>query len=691
MVARTGAKGGGMSVRAGGGRARIWASIPRALWPGAVMLALVCAAAPAAGDTPRPPDRDALAGVAMFETARRAFAAADRADFATALAEARRGDAELVAKAVAWAWYRQDGNAAGFPAIAAFILDNPGWPDLDRLQARAEAQIDSDADPRALVAFFDRRAPVSAPGLVAHGRALTMLGRGGEVGPMARNAWREMPIPSDEAGAFLSAFGEFLEADDHIARLERLLWQGQLSAASEQAARVPADWRALAEARIALQRRAPGVDRKVDAVPAHLATNGGLQFDRARWRRRAGLEDEALDILRAKPADLGEPAEWWEEQGLFARRALRDGRAAQAYALAKHHGQTGGFPLADAEFLAGFVALRFLNDPGAAFAHFRTLYLNVSYPVSLARGAYWAGRAAEAAGEWDIAKQWYRAAAVHGATFYGQTALLKLPPTERPAPPREPRPSPDQQAAFDSLELVRLTRLLDAIGLEARAARFIRHLATLITNDVNWSMTARLALEIGRPDLAVSVAREAAKAGVVLGVTGYPSLRLAPGPDADPSLLLGLIRQESGFRVDARSRAGALGLMQLMPATARQVSRSLNLGYTQGALTADPAYNIRLGRSYLAELIEAFDGSLVMALAGYNAGPGRARAWAERHGDPRAGVEEAIDWIEMIPFYETRNYVQRVLENATVYRWRLQGAGGALPVFVHTPSLAQRP
>lgn len=618
-----------------------------------------------------------LADASLIQAGRQALSHLDRNRFADALTAASAQDLRLLAKAVTWAWYKSPDSPADFTTLVQFIEDNPGWPDLDDIQRAAERKL-AGVPNRVAMAFFLRHKPMTAPGLTALAEGLEAAGRGAELPAMIRAAWRDMPIPSDEAGPFLARYGKLLRQEDHIARLDRLLWEGQLSAAEEQMSRVPDGWRKLAAARLALQGRGGNVDGKINAVPANLRSDPGLMFDRLRWRRRAGLDDGALELIRAKPKDLGQPDEWWGEISIYARKALREGRAKDAYALASDHGQVDGFALADAEFLSGFVALRFLNDPHTAFQHFKQLFLNVSYPVSLSRGAYWAGRAAEAAGEPDIAKQWYGEAARHLHTFYGQAAWLKLPPGERPTPPLEPLVQPPQQNAFDALELVRLVRLYHALGESDRAAPFIRHMTRLIDNEVNWTMTARLAMEIERPDLAVYVGREASKAGISLSVTGFPALALPPGPNDDPALVLGLIRQESGFDIDAVSRAGAKGLMQLMPGTAKLVADRLSLPYSPDALTRDARYNTALGRSYLSGLVDDFQGSLVMALAGYNAGPSRVRRWVAEQGDPRESFEKALDWVELIPFYETRNYVQRVLENATVYRWRLQGPSAGL-------------
>jgi soluble lytic murein transglycosylase len=426
-------------------------------------------------------------------------------------------------------------------------------------------------------------------------------------------------------------------------------------------------------------RKEGGVDTVVAKVPEALRGDPGLIYERLRYRRRHNDVEGARDILINLPHDLRRPAEWWTELSYVIRRTLSAGDVSLAYRIAKDHRQDGGPSLAEAEFLAGWIALRSLNDSTEARQHFQALYDAVRFPVSLARAAYWSGRAAEAAQDSVAAQDWYRRGAKHMTTFYGQLSARRL--GEDPANFQTPEPTPtaEQIARFDRGELSRLTRMLAEIDERERVKLMFRHLAQNAGTPVDYALIARLALAMDMPDQAVRVARRAEREAAPLTALGYPVLKVKqPDDGLDPALVHSLIRQESGFDRQAISRAGARGLMQLMPDTARLVAKELKISYQPHTLTEDPAYNVTLGRAYLKSMIDDL-GGVPGALAAYNAGPGRAKRWTRDNGDPRDNEDSLVDWIESIPFDETRNYVQRVLEGAFVYRLRLGAPTPPLP------------
>ncbi|MEE8247968.1 MAG: lytic transglycosylase domain-containing protein, partial [Alphaproteobacteria bacterium] len=368
----------------------------------------------------------------------------------------------------------------------------------------------------------------------------------------------------------------------------------------------------------------------------------------------------------------------WVERAIQVRRALDEGAVTEAYRLAQEHKQSEGADFAEAEWLAGWIALRFLDEDRVAYGHFARLYDAVRFPISRARGAYWAGRSAESMGESKLARQWYALGAAHPTAFYGQLAALKL--GDGPALALDPDPSPGPEAveAFNARELVRAVRLLAELGEKERLRPFIMRLNELAETPAEHALVALLAKSAGRADLAVASTKRSVRAGVVLAGAGYPVIGLPAGGAPEPALLLAVARQESEFNPKAVSNRDARGLMQLLPATAKVVSRQLKLRYDKKKLTEDPWYNARLGSAFLAELIERHDGSYVLALAAYNAGPSRVKRWLKAYGDPRTGEVDALDWIELVPFAETRNYLHRVLEGLQVYRHRIGGARMAL-------------
>ena len=577
-------------------------------------------------------------------------------------------------KGLLWLYIQDKRNKLSFEEIAAFVAQNPRWPRQARLALRAEDKIDDQTAAAAVAGWFATRDPKTLNGLRQLVRAYGETGRADRIPDTVRRAWVDLDLPGGDEHAFRKDFRRHLRPEDNTARLERLLWAGKTRLAARQARRMPEPERRLAEARIALRTFAGGVDRAIARVPANLQNDPGLIFERTRWRRRKGRDEPAADLLLSAEIDPGAYAsQWWRERGILARRALRAGKISQAYQLAATHGAAGGFPLADAEWLAGWIALRFLDDPLLAFPHFQRMYHKVSFPVSLSRAAYWAGRAAQAAGKSGIAGQWYATAAKHGGSFYGQMAAAHLQPRYRPPLPVEPTPIRLERTRFEERELVRMIRVLSASRADRTVRKLIRHLADIFETKLDYALLADLADDLGRPHDAVYAARQSIKKGILLSRSGYPVVPLDRGIGLGPDVVFGVIRQESGFERGAESSAGARGLMQLMPATAKAVARQQNLPYRKASLTGDHHYNIALGSAYLKGLIDRFDGSLVLALAGYNAGPHRARTWVRQFGDPRDSVHATLDWIEMIPFEETRNYVQRVLENITVYRQRLTG------------------
>ncbi len=603
-----------------------------------------------------------------------AFRAALSDKWKAAWRHAGRTTDPLPKKVLDWMSMIDRSGGRGFADIAAFATANPHWPRLDRLEIRVEEEMSDQTEATDILAWYEHRPPKTWNGVRQFARALTEGGEFARLEAMLRTAWVERNFSARDEHNFRKTFRQHLTQEDNIRRLDRLLWEGKTAAASRQARRVPAEVRYLAEARIALRRSSGGVDRAIAKVPSHLQNDPGLIYERVRWRRRKGREDGAVDLLLQNQIDPGEWADtWWRERGILARNALEDGKISIAYRLAAEHGAKKGFPFAEGEWLAGWIALRFLKDPLMAFPHFRRMYGNVSFPVSLSRAAYWAGRAAEEAGKIKIAAQWYATAARHGSSFYGQMAAAHLPKADRPPMPKEPRPVEAERNAFNNRDLVQLARILPVFDLDLFVRRAIRHMAKQAEGAVEFALLAELAAETGRPHDAVYVSRQAIKKQVVLTETGYPVLRLDKGLGIGPDVVFGLIRQESAFERTVVSSAGARGFMQLMPATAKAVAARHKLLYRKEQLTGDYHYNVTLGSAYLKGLIDRFDGSLILALASYNAGPHRARKWMKAFGDPRTNVREALDWMEMIPFTETRNYVQRVLENITVYRGKLTG------------------
>jgi soluble lytic murein transglycosylase len=609
-----------------------------------------------------------------MEIYRRAFKAAHRRKFDKALATANTANDPLPAKAIRWIFLKSKHKKVQFKDITDFLDENPEWPHLKTLQRRAEEAMPSDFPPNAALIWFEKFPPITSKGATQRAEALLATGEQKDGVQAIRDAWIKHNFTYRDARKFRRKHRSYLRDEDHLARLDRLLWDSKAGAAKQQLQIVDKGHQRLAQARIELFTRGPGVDYAVARVPASLQDDPGLLYERIRWRRRHKLRDKALPLLETAPTEnLSRPEKWWIERRIFTRRALRAGDMSVAYRLAKNHGQTGRVERAEAEWLAGWIALRFLHQYEEAFVHFKRLFKEVRYPVSQSRAAYWAGRAADAANETTIATQWYRVAAAHGTRFYGQLAAGHLAPAERSKLPPETPPSEADVATFQNRELVRLIQRLGQLGERKLAKSFLSNIIRKNDDPANWVLVGRLAHAVGRQDYAVHASRYALRQGVVLTSAGYPKLQTQTNAELDPALVHALIRQESAFDDKAISRAGARGLMQLMPTTALRVARKLKIRYSRGRLTQDPAYNIQLGQAYLKRMLDKFDGSIILALSAYNAGPRSAARWVRQNGEPGPNVLDMVDWIEQIPYTETRNYVQRVLENRTVYHGRKNG------------------
>ncbi len=605
------------------------------------------------------------------EIYRDAFALSRKGKFSDAQQQARQAKDKSLGQVLLWMEYTRAGNSASFEEITNFIQAHPGWPLGASLMRRAEEAISVSTPPAIVLKWFEKRQPVTADGGLALADALFRTGDPGRAVTVLRSTWTGRPFGTLQERQFLSKFREHLRAEDYTARLSRLLWDRDIEGAQRMLPFVDGDFKALAIARISLIGDRSGADSAVARVPARLANDPGLIFDRVRWRRLREMDDEAVELLRHPSRNQVRPEAWWAERSILARRYLQKGHISTAYEIARDNGLSEGAALADAEWMAGWIALRFLDDRQIALDHFRRLYDRVSFPVSKARGAYWAGRAAEALGQKEEALTWYRRGARHVTAFYGQLAAEKLEDSRNWALPSDPKPTKADITRFENRELTIVVRSLMQLGLYDILRPFIINLHDVAETPGERALAGQLAEQAGRSEIGVTVAKRADREHVNLISAGFPvpALRFVEAPEK--ALVLALIRQESAFQDEAISSAGARGLMQLMPETAKRVAQTLKVAFSNDKLIADPSFNIRLGSAYLGHMLGDFNGSYVLALAAYNAGPGRSRRWMRENGDPRAPDVDPIDWIEMIPFTETRNYVQRVLENVQVYRRRI--------------------
>jgi len=626
--------------------------------------------------------------------AKKAFKAIDRNRFKDAKKLARNIQDKDLKRLLTWKSLTARRSPARFKDIKVFLDStkdlNQDWPQRRTLMKRAEETMPSKLPPQDVLAWFKTMGgPVSNQGRVREAEAHLKLEPTAKAIRVIRKLWIDGNFTKTQEKQFYRRHKKHISKADNVARLERLVWSERFWPSRRQIWKVDDATRKLAVARLWLMRREGNVDKAIKEVQKsapHLIDHAGLIFERARWRRRKNRTDEAAQLVLDFKGDLIRPDKWWGERAILARSYLQKDNPRKAYILASKHGVSpdNAAKYSEAEWLSGWIQLRFLNNPENALKHFTNMLNVVNYPISVSRGAYWSARAALALEQTDRARSWLVQAASHPTTYYGQLASARLGRIVSPPLDSETlRPSKAVQSAFKANTIRRVAQILAEIGERQRMRPFIIHLADADPSGPWKKLTADFATRYGRPDLAISVSKSSERKGLPLGSVSYPALKpprhkVITAPVETP-LVLAVIRQESAFYFNAKSHAGARGLMQVMPATAKLVARANRLPYSRERLTRDPTYNLIIGQVYLSDMVGKFEGSYPMALAAYNAGPHRVKRWVRTFGDPRTQAVDLIDWIEMIPYTETRNYVQRVLANLGVYRVKLRVEQAKLP------------
>ena len=580
-------------------------------------------------------------------------------------------------KLAEWIILRSNDNGASAERYRAFITANPSWPSQTFLRRRGEAALwDDHRDDATVWAWFENESPISAKGKLVLARSMIARGDRANAERLVRDAWRNDSMSEDTESTALDLFGALLTPGDQKARMDLLLYGSEHEAAMRAAKRLGSNQVALAKARIAAYRKASNTRALLEAVPHELHGDPGYVFSKIQLLRREEKFAEAAQLMLGAPKDPGRLYnldEWWIERRLLSRKMLDMGQHRTAYLIARD----AALPARDiykteAEFTAGWIALRFLTDPATAAQHFARIGVGSVNPTALARAGYWQGRAAEAAGRSQDARNAYAAAAGQSTSYYGQLARAKLglPQIELNGAPAA------RGRGIERLEIVRAVQLLFELDE--------REIAIPIFADMG---------ENGDPDALVGLGELASRNGdargmLLLGkaalnrglpfdfyaypVTGIPPFK-SIGPNVEQSIVFAIARQESAFNPNDVSPANAYGLMQVTPDAGRYVCKRYGASFDLGRLKNDPVYNAALGAAELGGLIEDYRGSYIMTFAAYNAGRGSVKKWIERYGDPRDPKVDAVDWVEQIPFSETRNYVQRIMENLQVYRARFGG------------------
>jgi soluble lytic murein transglycosylase len=580
-------------------------------------------------------------------------------------------------KLAEWIILRSDDNGASVERYRAFISANPSWPSQTFLRRRLEAALwDGNRDDATVWAWFENESPLSAKGKFSLARAMIARGDRANAERLVRDAWRNDSMSEDTESTALDLFGALLTPGDHKARMDLLLYGSEHDAALRAAKRLGAGQVALAKARIAAYKKASNTGALLEAVPRELHGDPGYIFSKIQLLRREEKIAEAAQLMMSAPKDPGRlynVDEWWIERRLMSRKMLDIGEHRTAYLIARD----AALPARDIykteqEFTAGWIALRFLNDPATAARHFARIGVGSANPTTLARAGYWQGRAAEAAGRSQDARAAYMAAAAQSTSYYGQLARAKL---GLPQIALNGAPA-GRSRGIERLEIVRAVQLLYELDEREIAIPIFADMGENGDPDALVGL-GELASRSGDARSMLLMGKAALNRGLPFDFYAYPVNGIPPfksiGPEVEQSIMFAIARQESAFNPFVVSPAQAYGLMQVTPDAGRYVCKKYGASFDLGRMKTDPAYNATLGAAELGGLIEDYRGSYIMTFAAYNAGRGSVKKWIERYGDPRDPKVDAVDWVELIPFSETRNYVQRVMENLQVYRARFGG------------------
>ena len=587
---------------------------------------------------------------------------------------------------VNWLYLKEKRNAASFGEYTKFIEENKDYPRINRLKYLAEHKINlSSTSASTIIGWFDTETPLSGFGEIKLGEAYLLKGRIDEGSELIKKGWITASLSSKDLRYLNKKYRKILNSSDHIKRAEYLAWDYKYWDLKRILRYLPKDHRALYNARQILMSSSYGVDKAISDVPEKFKSDIGLRYDRLKWRRRRGRVESSLEIINNAPNDnnaLVRADLWWKERQIISRSLIYKKKYQLAYDVSKNHSlnkdnENEGPAYAEAEWMSGWIALSFLNNPKVAIEHFNNFYKNVGYPISLARGAYWLGVAYEKIGNDNLSRKYFKEGSKYLTTFYGQLSYEKVNPFEEFQLNDDSKYSEEYKKKFNKNPLVRHVLLLKELNKSSLSKDIIKHLATLDVENGSEVLAAELATKVGRYDYAIQISKKASYEKRFINKFNYPIIATPEiiNGKSMPSqeIILAITRQESEFDPKANSYAGAKGMMQLMTYTAKLVSQQMKVPYSKSKLTADPEYNIRLGTYYFNSLLNEYREIYPFAIAAYNAGPKRVRYWRKINGDPSKNKIDYVNWIELIKFKETRNYVQRVLENANVYKYMLSG------------------
>lgn len=615
-----------------------------------------------------------------YTVAKKSIQAMEKSQWSTALSLSKKAKDRSIHNFITWRHLLTTGNQANFYDYMAFIKTNKNYPRINRIRYLAEHKLSTDKiSPKKIIDWFDANEPLSGYGKLILGESFIQTGNIEKGKSLIKGGWITADLNRSNMKFFRKKYKKYLNADDYIKRADYLAWEGKSWDLKRMLRYLPKDYRLLYTARQILMSKSYGVDNAIKNVPTKLKNDAGLNYDRLKWRRKRGRVDDSLEIIfkvRNNKDYLVRPDKWWTERAIMARALIYKNKYESAYKVASKHSLDKSPEFAEAEWMSGWIALSFLDDPILAIDHFNNFYQNVSYPISLSRGAYWLARAYEKIGDKKQSQQWYEEATKYLTTYYGQLAHLKIKPNEKFELEEQQKITDEYRKYFYKNDLIKVVYLLDELNKDKYTKNILKHIANDNIDSGSEILAAELASNISRYDFAIQISKLASYEKRFHNDFNYPIISTPKYVNGrkipETAFILSLIRQESEFDMTANSHAGAQGLMQLMPYTAKLVSKQAKLPYSKSRLTSDPEYNINLGSHYIAGLILQYDGAYPFATAAYNAGPKRVKYWKKINKDPQKNQVDFVDWVELIKFKETRNYVQRVMENYNVYRYILE-------------------
>ncbi len=615
-----------------------------------------------------------------YGIAKKAIFEMQKSKWSSALKISKKAKDKSIYNFIQWRHLLTSGNQASFYEYQVFLNNNSDYPRIDRIRYLAEHKLSTKSvSPKKIIDWFGEKGPLSGYGKMILGESHILIGDKNKGTKLIKEGWITADLSKNELKYFRKKYKKFLNAEDYIKRADYLAWNGDRWDLQRLIRYLPKDYELLYNARYLLMSKGYGVDQAIANVPQKFKNDAGLNYDRLKWRRKKGRVESSTEILlkiRNDKEYLVRPDKWWKEREIISRALLYKKKYEISYKISSNHGMTEGSEYAEAEWMSGWIAFSFLKDPITAKNHFKNFYENVSYPISLSRGAYWLGRAYEEIGDREQSNNWYKESSKYLTTYYGQLAFLKLNPNGKFELDKDMEIDPKYRIQFFNKELVKISYLLDELKKDKYTKHILRHLANDNITKGSELLAAELATSISRYDFAIQVSKIASYQKRFHNKYNYPIIStpkyINKRKIPESALILSIIRQESEFDLEANSHAGAKGLMQLMPYTAKLVSKQAKLPYSKSRLTTDPEYNINLGSHYIAGLILQYDGAYPFAVAAYNAGPNRVKYWKRINKDPQKKQVDYVDWVELIKFRETRNYVQRVMENYNVYRYILE-------------------